>query len=192
MKKQDKSIISNNESDLFRSSMKDVTPLTPSNKIPPAQAKPIKKSNSQQSQPLATKAPDWTQAYFNDIPSDDLDNKIEAHSDLFFQRAGIQHALMKRLKKGLIARKQTIDLHGLNVEQANVELFNFLETYTTSMQTCICLIHGKGTRSHLGKPVLKQKINQWLKQHPRVIAFCSALPQDGGTGATYVLIKRNN
>lgn len=38
-------------------------------------------------------------------------------------------------------------------------------------------------------PVLKQKVNLWLRQRQDVLAFCSALRRDGGTGALYVLLR---
>jgi DNA-nicking Smr family endonuclease len=38
--------------------------------------------------------------------------------------------------------------------------------------------------------VLKVKVNAWLRQKDAVLAFCSARPQDGGTGAVYVLLKK--
>ncbi|MGD8310820.1 MAG: Smr/MutS family protein, partial [Chromatiales bacterium] len=50
------------------------------------------------------------------------------------------------------------------------------------------IIHGKG--GVRGQPVLKQKVDQWLPQHPDVLALCSAPSWDGGTGAAYVLLAR--
>ncbi|HRY16587.1 MAG TPA: Smr/MutS family protein, partial [Candidatus Competibacteraceae bacterium] len=47
---------------------------------------------------------------------------------------------------------------------------------------------GKGSR-HRG-PILKQKVNHWLRQRDEVLAFCSARAIDGGTGAVYVLLRR--
>ena len=40
------------------------------------------------------------------------------------------------------------------------------------------------------QPILKQKVNQWLRQRAEVLAFCSAPRFDGGTGAVYVLLSR--
>ena len=51
------------------------------------------------------------------------------------------------------------------------------------------IVHGKGLRSRQGQPVLKVKVNHWLRQREEVLAFCSARPVDGGTGAVYVLLK---
>jgi DNA-nicking Smr family endonuclease len=52
------------------------------------------------------------------------------------------------------------------------------------------IIHGKGKSSEGKLPVLKGKVNSWLRQKGEVLAFCSARPNDGGTGAVYVLLKR--
>ena len=42
-------------------------------------------------------------------------------------------------------------------------------------------------------PVLKEALLGWLCEPPLdrlVMAFASAVPEDGGTGATYVLLRR--
>jgi DNA-nicking Smr family endonuclease len=57
---------------------------------------------------------------------------------------------------------------------------------------CVRIIHGKGKSSEGKLPVLKGKVNSWLRQRDEVIAFCSARPSDGGTGAVYVLLKRSS
>jgi DNA-nicking Smr family endonuclease len=38
--------------------------------------------------------------------------------------------------------------------------------------------------------VLKGKVDNWLRQRDEVLAFATARPVDGGTGAVYVLLKR--
>ena len=55
---------------------------------------------------------------------------------------------------------------------------------------CVHIIHGKGHGSSNQGPVLKNKVNAWLRQREEVLAFCSAQPKDGGTGAVYVLLRR--
>ncbi|MGH8521143.1 MAG: Smr/MutS family protein, partial [Gammaproteobacteria bacterium] len=39
-------------------------------------------------------------------------------------------------------------------------------------------------------PVLKGKLNLWLQRRKDILAFSSARPADGGTGAVYVLLRR--
>jgi DNA-nicking Smr family endonuclease len=58
--------------------------------------------------------------------------------------------------------------------------------------SCLRIIHGKGYGSYQKQPVLKAKLNSWLRQHEHVQAFCSARASDGGTGAVYVLIKSHH
>jgi len=57
---------------------------------------------------------------------------------------------------------------------------------------CARIIHGKGIRSSSAQPVLKQKVNYWLRLHDEVLAFCSATRGDGGTGAVYCLLRNPN
>ena len=52
----------------------------------------------------------------------------------------------------------------------------------------IKIVHGKGLQN--GQPLIKTCVNGWLRQIPQVLAFVSALPRDGGTGAAYVLLKK--
>ncbi|MGY8862749.1 MAG: Smr/MutS family protein, partial [Pseudomonadales bacterium] len=42
-----------------------------------------------------------------------------------------------------------------------------------------------------GQAIIKSHVNHWLQQLDAVLAFTSALPKDGGTGALYVLLKKS-
>jgi DNA-nicking Smr family endonuclease len=50
------------------------------------------------------------------------------------------------------------------------------------------IIHGKGLRSGPSGPVIKRRIGRWLRRRNEVLAYCSARPVDGGTGAIYLLL----
>lgn len=52
------------------------------------------------------------------------------------------------------------------------------------------LINYSWERGIQGAPCNKNLLNRWLPQMNEVIAFHSALPKDGGSGAIYVLLKR--
>ncbi len=54
---------------------------------------------------------------------------------------------------------------------------------------CVRIIHGKGNGSPNTGPVIKALLDGWLRRRRDVIAFCSARPADGGTGAVYVLLR---
>jgi DNA-nicking Smr family endonuclease len=51
------------------------------------------------------------------------------------------------------------------------------------------VVHGKGLRSGNRGPVLKAQAARVLSQSAAVLAYVSTPPRDGGTGATYVLLR---
>lgn len=114
---------------------------------------------------------------------------IETADELSYQGNGVQNRLMRQLKQGKIAVENTLDLHGQTIEQAYHSTMQFIHQCQQHRSHCIQIIHGQGYRSAGGVPVLKQNADFWLRQHDAVLAFCSALPRDGGKGAVYVLLR---
>ena len=123
---------------------------------------------------------------------DDYDPaEVETGEELLYARPGIQHAVMRKLRRGQYAVEAELDLHGLIVPQARAALDRFLRDTRSLGKRCVRVIHGKGRSSEGKIPVLKRKVDVWLRQRDDVIAFCSAIPRDGGTGAAYVLLRRS-
>ncbi|MGH8119180.1 MAG: Smr/MutS family protein, partial [Gammaproteobacteria bacterium] len=112
-------------------------------------------------------------------------------AELLFKRPGIQDQLIQKLRKGKIAIERELDLHGLNSTEAEAALGHFLDRCRQQHIRCARIIHGKGRGSREGRPVIKNKLNQWLRKIPKVLAFCPARAGDGGTGAVYILLKIN-
>jgi len=119
-----------------------------------------------------------------------MDVDISTTDILSYQQAGIQNRLFKDLGRGYIKPEGTLDLHGRRVEEARKILTRFLDDALQHQVRCIRIIHGKGRGSENNQPILKQKTNQWLRQHESVLAFISAPTWDGGTGVVYVLLSR--
>jgi len=97
----------------------------------------------------------------------------------------------RRLHRGDFSIQAHIDLHGLGADKAKESFEEFLTEAVKSGKRAVLIIHGRGLSSH-GEPVLKNKVIEWLTRgHWRkwVIAFSSAQSYDGGTGATYVLLR---
>ena len=117
-------------------------------------------------------------------------NDIQSNDYLFFSREGIQHKTIKKLKRGGIGIDEKVDLHGLNQQDAQHLLDEFLAEQFVQRHRCILVVHGKGTGSLNNRPVLKNLTSNILKNEPSVLAFVSAQPRDGGTGALYVLLKK--
>lgn len=115
--------------------------------------------------------------------------ELETGEELLFHRPGLQHRLLRKLRRGQISVRAELDLHGMTVPVAREALAAFLARCRAADIRCVRIIHGKGRRSRHKGPVLKAKVNQWLRRREEVLAFCSARPMDGGTGAIYVLLK---
>lgn len=116
---------------------------------------------------------------------------LERGDELLFSRPGIQKQTLRKLRRGQFTIEDEIDLHGLTVEMARKALFDFLEGCHQRSLRCVRIIHGKGIGSESKKPIIKNKVNHWLRKRDDALAFCSAQRSDGGTGAIYLLLKRN-
>ncbi len=114
---------------------------------------------------------------------------VGQEDSLSFTAPGLQHNVLKKLRKGQFGVDAEIDLHGLNSNDAKRQLLNFLHASVEDGSRCVHIVHGKGYRSTDNHPVLKNNLNLWLRQHQDVQAFCSASPKDGGTGAVFVLLQ---
>jgi DNA-nicking Smr family endonuclease len=98
----------------------------------------------------------------------------------------------RRLHRGYFSIQAHIDLHGFGVDEAHQVFDGFLNKSIQAGKRAVLIIHGRGLSSP-HEPVLKAKVYQWLTVapwHKWVIAFTSARLCDGGTGATYVLLRQ--
>ncbi|MCG3201541.1 MAG: putative DNA endonuclease SmrA [Gammaproteobacteria bacterium] len=118
--------------------------------------------------------------------------EIETGDELVYFRPGLQHTVMRKLRRGQYAVEAELDLHGCTVVDARAALAAFIHDAQAYGRRCVRIVHGKGYGSHGRQPVLKGKVNHWLRQIDAVLAFCSTRPAHGGTGAVYVLLKRAN
>lgn len=109
---------------------------------------------------------------------------------LFFAQNGVQQNVLRKLKRGLLSVEAELDLHRMTSDQAYEALMDFIAQSQQRHLRCVRIIHGKGLGSRDKLPVLKSRVNSWLRQWQNVLAFCSCRPCDGGTGAVYVLLKR--
>jgi DNA-nicking Smr family endonuclease len=108
-----------------------------------------------------------------------------------FFRTGVQVSVLRKLRRGQIPIEYELDLHGYSSPEAEARLRGFLlAARSPERQTAVRIIHGKGSGSPGGKPVLKSKTQQWLRECDEVLAFCAAGPSEGGSGAVLVLLKK--
>jgi len=101
--------------------------------------------------------------------------------------------VMAALRAGLLPVQDHCDLHGLSVPLAQARLREFLAAAQTRRYRTVLVVHGRGHNSPGHLPVLKQHLAAWLTMkrfRRQVLAFASAQPYDGGTGALYLLLRR--
>ena len=115
-------------------------------------------------------------------------------SDEYIEGAvqGFSRKLMKKLKRGELPAQGHIDLHGLTKQSAETAVTDFLLESFRNGSRCVLIVHGRGLNSPESHPVLKEGLPQWLNRgrvRKVVLAFATARPYDGGTGATYVFLR---
>ncbi len=112
-----------------------------------------------------------------------------ANDIIEFKQAGIQESNYKKLRTGRYEIEARLDLHGLTVNQALEAVKVFITRSVHKHKRCVHISHGKGiTQAEPAR--LKNHLAIWLKHMPEVMAYHSAMPQDGGTGCVYVLLKK--
>jgi DNA-nicking Smr family endonuclease len=115
--------------------------------------------------------------------------ELQPGDHLNFCRPGVQHAVMRKLRRGHYRVTAELDLHGMNTDTARRALIEFIQQAKAAGARCVRVVHGKGRRSNNRGPVIKPLVGHILRRSGDVLAFCSARPVDGGTGAVYVLLK---
>lgn len=117
-----------------------------------------------------------------------FEHGLESGEELLWLRPGLQKRVLTRLRRGHWRVQDEIDLHQMNTDAATRTIRTFLDEALASRLRLVKIIHGKGLRSGPGGPRLKTLTARILSRHASVMAFASAPPTDGGTGAVYVLL----
>ncbi|MEL1265203.1 Smr/MutS family protein [Pseudoxanthomonas putridarboris] len=121
---------------------------------------------------------------------DELD-PVAAGDVLSHRRDTLPARSFQRLKRGQFSVQDELDLHGATALQAEGLLRQFLLEAHDHDYGCVRIIHGKGQRSDRDAPVLKNTVDRLLRLRADVLAFHSAPPAQGGTGAVLVLLARS-
>lgn len=175
--------ITDDDKNLFRESMRHVTPLKHTHKKHQAERPlptiPKKPRASIQPNPVNT------HYYLSNLYTEE----VGPNTTLAYHITGIPKKRLIELKNGEIRWQGRLDLHGNTIQQAQDKLCQFISQQHKLGHRCVLLIHGKGSPTG-DAPILKNHVNHWLKQLPQILAFHSALPRDGGCGALYVLLRR--
>lgn len=175
--------MSDEDKALFHAHMRSVKPLNEKTvRVKTTAPKPAIPPKKRYTPPVKEKI----EYYLSDV----IHEPVLSQTRLSYTQAGLPNQRFKDLRNGQIPWERRLDLHGLKSEKARDALYQFIHDAAEQSKRCLLIIHGKG--GHEGAPpVIKNLVNRWLPQLEKVLAFHSALPKDGGTGAVYVLLKRN-
>lgn len=169
------------DAELFRQAVGDVRPVSNPN-APLDKPKPSPRPRQRELD---------DRAVIDELLTHELDNDADLDGEhLSYAAPGIQQQVLRKLRRGAIAVQAELDLHGFTVDAARLETAEFIHAARDRDLRCVRIIHGKGRRQIDQAPRLKQLLARWLPSRPEVLALCSARPQDGGTGAIYVLLKK--
>jgi DNA-nicking Smr family endonuclease len=108
------------------------------------------------------------------------------------RRADVDPRALRKLRRGEAPIEATLDLHGLSSAEARREVEAFVAAERKAGARTVLVVHGKGNHSPGGQPVLRGELAAWLSEGAasvHVVGFTTARPEDGGSGATYVLLR---
>jgi DNA-nicking Smr family endonuclease len=153
--------------------------------------KPLIHNKTRLAPPASTrrqiKRPSFKEDYLHFSESGETTPSVLGEEFISYKQTSISNKILRKLRKGQYNIEARLDLHGMNITAAKAAVSDFLQECLQKEIRAGLIIHGKGLHSDM--PILKNKLNQWLRSAKIVLAFCSAAPNEGGRGATYVLLK---
>ena len=176
-----------NEDDLFEAAMADVTPLKEGRSKfgaqKPALPEDFLQSNSNFSGPQPSLPLPEEQVVVHSNSAQCLSGKVPS----------LDMKTFNQLAKGVQKPQAHLDLHGYFEGDAWLATMDYIHEAFYAGMRCVMIIHGKGKGYGIDKDmgIIKAQMASWLAHHPRVMAFHTAIPKDGGTGALYVYLYRN-
>ena len=142
----------------------------------------------------------WNEFINNEFEVDNKDTFINdnylnkySREESFKKKKGLPPpgTLTKKIVKKLATKKietsATLDLHGLNIEDAKVSFLSFLDTCWKYKYSYVLIITGKG------KGILKNAFIEWLKEDeifPLIIGYSIAHRLQGGDGAFVLHLRK--
>jgi DNA-nicking Smr family endonuclease len=175
------------DENIFKAAMKGIKRLksTP-RQAPPAPPKRIKRQRHEASYQSAR------QEHTFGYEIADFHTPLNADDTLAYHKQGVQPKTVRQLRQGKVRIAGKLDLHQTRTAEVFDITDHFIQNACARQLKCVLIVHGKGFYSKAGIPMIKNMLNDWLRNHSDVVAFHSATPRDGGTGAIYVLLKTRN
>ncbi len=168
---------------MFRRLLADSRPLAAERRVPPHKPAPAARARFRRG--------DDAMVLQETLAADIDELEASAGESLRFRRPSVGLRTMRKLARGNYSVQSEIDLHGMTVSEAKLALRDFIADALLRGHTCVRVIHGKGLGSGDSGPVLKPSVSSWLRRWAEVLAYVSTKQVHGGTGALYVLLKKD-
>jgi len=116
--------------------------------------------------------------------------RVNPFDVLAWKKDGVQPRVFRRLVQGKYPIEATLDLHQRTLKEARDDVFRFISSSSRNGFRSVVIAHGRGDRGD-DPAKLKSYVAHWLVQLTDVIGYHSAPRRNGGTGATFVLIRKS-
>ncbi|MDE0702839.1 MAG: Smr/MutS family protein [Rhodospirillaceae bacterium] len=106
---------------------------------------------------------------------------------------GVDKRTATRFRRGLMPIDATLDLHGHTQNSGRTALAGFLRAHRAAGRRCVLVVTGKGLKDDWSVGALRQALPGWLNApdlRRLILAYCHAQPHHGGSGAVYILLRR--
>lgn len=166
----------------------DVRPLTKGRDRAVVDARPHHPSESQLARQASAQR---AQGDERDFLSDEFVDLVGAHDPIEFRRDGIQVGVLERLRHGGYPAEARLHIMRMPVIECRRAVFGFLrEAYAHDLRS-VLIVHGRSREDDGKANVVRSYLFHWLGQFDEVQAFSSAPPQQGGLGATLVMLRKS-
>ena len=109
-----------------------------------------------------------------------------------------------KLDKKKVSKIKHIDLHGFSLDEANKTIKKFIDDCYQNGVSKIIVVTGKGLHSNVERDpyvskdlsILKYSVPEYIENNlelmKKIIEIKDAEIEDGGSGAFYIFLKKNN
>ena len=179
--------MASNDDDLFRQEMADVTPIKSDGRA--ETARPKRQDSIREQLRRAAAVDDKRDS--NPLTVPEQVKPIGPLDIIGVKKNGVQEGVYRKLRLGKYEAQEVLDLHRVRLMEARTLVHQFLTRAHESSLRAVLISHGKGLHSE--RPgFLKSYVMHWLQESDLVLAYHTAPQNRGGTGATYVLLRKNS
>ncbi|MZR61501.1 DNA endonuclease SmrA [Alcanivorax sp. DP30] len=179
--------MASNDDDLFRREMADVTPIKHDARADTG--RPRRQDSIREQLRRAAAVDDKRDN--NPLTVPEQVEPIAPLDIIGVKKNGVQEGVYRKLRLGKYEAQDVLDLHRVRLMEARDQVNHFLNRAHENSLRAVLISHGKGLHSE--RPgLLKSYVMHWLKESHLVLAYHTAPQNRGGTGATFVLIRKNS